>query len=193
MKRRDKVRDNLIKSARQLFARFGFEKTTMNEIALEARKGKSSLYYYFTSKEEVFQAVVEYEADMLREKLAEAFIQHDNLLDKMRSYIIVRFSEIIKLGNLYQALRNDFLNHLEFVQKARQKYDKLELEFITLVLKQGCDQGLFSIENPEHVAKTFHLTIKAVELPLLISYEKEVFEKQLNTIIDIFFYGLVKR
>jgi len=110
-----------------MFARFGFEKTTMNEIAIEARKGKSSLYYYFTSKEEVFQAVVEYEADMLREKLAAAFREPENLLDKMRNYIVVRFNEIIKLGNLYQALRNDFLNHLEFVQKARLKYDKLEL------------------------------------------------------------------
>ncbi|MBP7075682.1 MAG: helix-turn-helix transcriptional regulator [Bacteroidales bacterium] len=176
-----------------MFARFGFEKTTMNEIAIEARKGKSSLYYYFTSKEEVFQAVVEYEADMLREKLAAAFREPENLLDKMRNYIVVRFNEIIKLGNLYQALRNDFLNHLEFVQKARLKYDKLELEFFTLVLKQGCENGVFTIENPEHVAKTFHLTIKAVELPLLISYEQEVFEKQLNTIIDIVFFGLVKR
>jgi len=61
------------------------------------------------------------------------------------------------------------------------------------VLKQGCENGVFTIENPEHVAKTFHLTIKAVELPLLISYEQEVFEKQLNTIIDIVFFGLVKR
>ena len=55
MSKHDKVRDNLVNAARQLFTRFGFEKTTMNEIAMEARKGKSSLYYYFTSKEEVFR------------------------------------------------------------------------------------------------------------------------------------------
>lgn len=193
MSKHDKVRDNLVNAARQLFTRFGFEKTTMNEIAMEARKGKSSLYYYFTSKEEVFQAVVEYEAGLLHTKLVEAYNTPDDFLEKIRSYIRVRFIEIMKLGNLYQALRNDFLNHLEFVQKARVRYDKLELEFITRVLKQGNESGKFNIDDPAQVARTFHMTIKAVEIPLLISYEKELFEQQLNTIIDILFFGLVKR
>ncbi len=193
MNKHDKVRDNLVKAARQIFARFGFEKTTMNEIAMEARKGKSSLYYYFTSKEEVFQAVVEYEAALLHKKLIEAYNQPVEFLDKIRNYIQVRFVEIMKLGNLYQALRNDFLNHLDFVQQARERYDKLELDFITRVLKQGNESGVFQVENPEAVARTFHMTIKAVEIPLLISYEKELFEQDLNTIIDILFYGMVKR
>jgi hypothetical protein len=37
------------------------------------------------------------------------------------------------------------------------------------------------------------MTLKAVELPLLIDYETEVFEHRLNALIDLFFYGIVKR
>ena len=47
-----------------------FRKTTMDEIAQAARKGKSSIYYYFTSKEDIFRAIVEKETKMLRKQSA---------------------------------------------------------------------------------------------------------------------------
>ncbi|MFW6389223.1 MAG: TetR/AcrR family transcriptional regulator, partial [Marinilabiliaceae bacterium] len=54
----DTVRIAILKSARELFAKFGYRKTTMEDIAQALRKGKSSLYYYFKNKEEIFQAVI---------------------------------------------------------------------------------------------------------------------------------------
>ncbi|HRW20636.1 MAG TPA: helix-turn-helix domain-containing protein, partial [Bacteroidales bacterium] len=147
MEKHEKVRQNLINAARKIFVRFGFEKTTMNEIALEARKGKSSLYYYFASKEEVFQAVVEYEAGIIVEKLKTAVNNSETLIDKARNFILVRFAEIQKLGNLYNALRDDFLNHLEFIKKARVQYDMMELNFIKALLNDGKQQRIFDIND----------------------------------------------
>lgn len=193
MEKHDKARQNLITAARRIFVRFGFEKTTMNEIAIEARKGKSSLYYYFTSKEEIFNAVVEFEANIIVEKLTKAINSSEDIMEKARSYILVRFSEIKKLGNLYNALRNDFLNHLDFIQKSRLRFDMLELEFIRRLLDEGNRQGIFNVSDTRNTAETFQMTLKAVELPLLIDYETEVFEHRLNALIDLFFYGIVKR
>jgi len=51
-------KERILKSAEKLFARFGFRKTTMNEIARDVRMGKSTLYYYFKSKENVLEAVI---------------------------------------------------------------------------------------------------------------------------------------
>lgn len=193
MEKHEKVRQNLINAARKIFVRFGFEKTTMNEIALEARKGKSSLYYYFASKEEVFQAVVEYEAGIIVEKLKAAVNNSETLIDKARNFILVRFAEIQKLGNLYNALRDDFLNHLEFIKKARVQYDMMELNFIKALLNDGKQQRIFDINDIDTIAETFQMTLKAVELPLLIDYESEVFETRLNSLVDIFFYGILTR
>lgn len=193
MEKHEKVRQNLINAARKIFVRFGFEKTTMNEIALEARKGKSSLYYYFASKEEVFQAVVEYEAGIIVEKLKAAVNNSETLIDKARNFILVRFAEIQKLGNLYNALRDDFLNHLEFIKKARVQYDMMELNFIKALLNDGKQQHIFDINDIDTIAETFQMTLKAVELPLLIDYESEVFETRLNSLVDIFFYGILTR
>ena len=42
------IRDQIVSTAAQIFSRFGFKKTTMDDIAKGMRKGKSSIYYYFT-------------------------------------------------------------------------------------------------------------------------------------------------
>ncbi len=76
----EKVKHSIIEVARETFARYGFRKTTMDEIAVAARKGKSSLYYYFASKEEVFQAVVEQEAGILFSKIEHAVKEQSKLI-----------------------------------------------------------------------------------------------------------------
>lgn len=193
MQKKDKTKERLVSAAGRIFSKFGFEKTTMNEIAMEARKGKSSLYYYFSSKEEIFKAVVEYEAEILKEKILDTLKSNDNTLEKFRKYIITRFNGIRELGNLYNALRSDLLTHLEFISKARLKYDDLELDYIREMLDEGVQKSIFKIEDVDNTAKTIHLTLKSVELPLLLSYETELFEEKLNSLIDIFFFGVVKR
>ncbi|MBN2777298.1 MAG: TetR/AcrR family transcriptional regulator [Bacteroidales bacterium] len=193
MQKHDQVKQSLINSARRIFVKFGFEKATMNEIAMEARKGKSSLYYYFASKEEVFQAVVEYEAEILRQKLFSTLEPIQDITEKIRTYVITRFSAIKDLGNLYNALRSEFLNHLDFIKLARNKYDEQELEFLTSMLQQGVDEQVFEMEDIYITAETIQMTIKAVELPLFLDYETSVFEERLNTLLDIFFNGLKKR
>ncbi|MBC8461550.1 MAG: helix-turn-helix transcriptional regulator [Deltaproteobacteria bacterium] len=49
----EKKEELIIKTAQELFARFGFNKTTVDEIAQKAHIGKSTIYHYFESKEEL--------------------------------------------------------------------------------------------------------------------------------------------
>jgi AcrR family transcriptional regulator len=65
---KEEVRTHIVGVARKIFTRNGFRKTTMEEIAGVSQKGKSSIYYYFNSKEEIFRAVVEKEARELKVK-----------------------------------------------------------------------------------------------------------------------------
>ena len=54
----DDTRKKILSVASKLFSKFGFHKTSMDEIAKIARKAKGSLYYHFASKEELFKEVV---------------------------------------------------------------------------------------------------------------------------------------
>ena len=52
------VKDDILKEAQKLFQQFGLKKTTMEDIARSMGKGKSTLYYYYCSKEQIFDAVI---------------------------------------------------------------------------------------------------------------------------------------
>jgi AcrR family transcriptional regulator len=49
-------RDHVLESALHTFARFGYRKTSMEEIAREARISRPGLYFLFSSKQELFRA-----------------------------------------------------------------------------------------------------------------------------------------
>ena len=66
-----KTRHVLVDVARQLFAKNGVERTTMNDIAIASGKGRRTLYTYFNSKEEIYAAVIESELERLSDKLDE--------------------------------------------------------------------------------------------------------------------------
>ncbi len=60
----DQEKKLLIKqSARELFFRFGFSKTSMDDIARQCGLAKPTLYYYFSNKEAIFNEVVIEEAE----------------------------------------------------------------------------------------------------------------------------------
>jgi AcrR family transcriptional regulator len=59
-------RERLLTIAAQEFAAHGFEATSFNRILEEAHIGKSSAYYYFEDKADLFCAVVEYCVDRLQ-------------------------------------------------------------------------------------------------------------------------------
>lgn len=192
----DDIRENILVVAQGIFAKFGFKKTTMEDIAQSARKGKSTLYYYFKSKEEVFEAVVNYEASILAKKLLEIVDNPSlNPKDKLREYTITRMKMFDELSNLYVTLKQEMVEQYAFVQKYRKKYDELEIEYIARMLKQGNDQGIFDIkeDNLEVVAFTITIAMKGLEIPLFSEDMYSKFENRLDSLIDILFYGIMKK
>ena len=66
-----RTRERLIDVARQLFARKGIENTTMNDIATASDRGRRTIYTYFRTKSEIYQAVIEDEsARIIKELIA---------------------------------------------------------------------------------------------------------------------------
>ena len=48
----------ILESAHKLFSHYGFEKTTIEDIAKEAELGKGTIYLEFDSKEAILMAII---------------------------------------------------------------------------------------------------------------------------------------
>jgi AcrR family transcriptional regulator len=190
---KDEIRNNIVKVASKIFTRFGYRKTTMEEIALATQKGKSSIYYYFKSKEDIFKAVVEKEAEELKEELKAEVKKHSDPIEQLKTYILFRMHKIKMVTNFYDAMKSDHLSHLLFIEKARKRFDMDEIKIVTQILQSGIDSGKFNIEDPGLSAVAIVTAMKGLEIPLFIRKEHGNIEDRLDNLIKFLFYGLVKR
>lgn len=189
----EEARTKIIDIARSIFTHFGFKKTTMEEIALASRKGKSSIYYYFNSKEDIFKAVVEKEAEELKLELHNKIQNIEDPMERLRVYITVRMRKLNKLTNFYTALKSEYLSHLEFIEAIRKSYDLDEIKIITEIIQDGIEREKFSVEDPHLSAIAIVTAMKGLEVPLFINKEHGNFEVRLNNLLNFLFYGIVKR
>jgi len=54
----DKIKESIKRAAQELFRKFGYHKTSVNEIAKKAKIAKATIYKYFESKEDVLHALL---------------------------------------------------------------------------------------------------------------------------------------
>ena len=193
MVNRDEFKKRVIIAAGQIFSRYGFRKTTMDEIADALKMGKSSTYYYFKGKEEIFEAVILYEAEILRTELSEAIKSVDSPADKLKSYVFVRMKAFEKLSNYYNAIFDKNLDHFEFIENVRERYDKEELAMLRLILYLGVRQKVFRNLNSEYTALAIQTTLKGLEVPLFWKKKELNIESRLNAILEVLFNGIMIR
>lgn len=190
---KEEYRKKIIVTSGQIFSRYGFRKTTMDEIAKALKMGKSSIYYYFEGKEEIFEAVVLYEANILRNELTTAIKSVDSPIDKMRNYVFVRMKSFEKLSNYYNAIFDSNLDHYDFIETIREKYDREELAILRLILYHGARRKVFNVANSEYTAMAVQTTLKGLEVPLFWKKKELNIENRLNAILDVLFNGIVRK
>ena len=190
---KEEFRKKVIITAGQIFSRYGFRKTTMDEIARELKMGKSSIYYYFTSKEEIFEAVVLYEANILRNELTTAIKSVESPVEKVRNYVFVRMKTFEKLANYYNAIFDKNLDHFDFIENIRAKYDREELAILRLLLWHGTRKKVFNVVNSEYTALAVQTNLKGLEVPLFWMKKEVNIGNRLDAILDVLFNGILKK
>lgn len=162
-----KTRQLLVDIARQLFAKNGMEGTTMNDIARASGKGRRTLYTYFSSKEEIYAAVIESELERLSDKLDEVAAMKIRPQEKVIELIYTHLQSIresvVRNGNL----RAEFFRNIWMVEKCRKKFDADEIAIFRKVYSDGKAEGEFDIDNIDMVADITHYCIKGLEVPYI--------------------------
>lgn len=190
---KERYRDKIVQASSEIFRQYGFKKTTMEEIAQALNKGKSSIYYYFKSKEEIFEAVIDKEAQILKNELTAAIKGTDDPEIKLRNYVKVKMESFEKLSNYYNAIFNSELDHFHFIERQREKYDRTELALFRYILWLGVRSGHFNLKDTRLAALAVQTALKGLEKPLFWEKQGKNIDIRLDAIIDILFYGIVRK
>ncbi len=183
-----KTKTTLIDVAQQLFAKQGVENTTMNDIAKASQRGRRTLYTYFSSKNDIYKAVIESELNGLYKKL-EAVIKRDIPSDdKLILLAFTRLSAIKDVVTRNGTLKADFFRDIWQVETVRKEFDKKEIHYLELIIREGFDKGIFELSNIKQTAELLHYAFKGLEVPairgvLRLDYNKKTDRELISNIV----------
>jgi len=195
MGKKIEIRTKVISTAQAVFTRYGYAKTTMEDIAKEMGKGKSTIYYYFTSKEDIFKAVIEMELEVMKTNIIDHVTGEEDARQKLKVYVVERMHGLKKFENLYNVLRTELITLRDFVDKTRQQTDKEEIRIVGEILQKGVEDGIFHLEDTILTSIAIVTALKGMEIPLLVSdiESEHLLEQRLDRLLDVLFFGIVKR
>jgi AcrR family transcriptional regulator len=188
------TRDKILSIANKLFSRFGFHKTSMDEIAKIARKAKGSLYYHFASKEDLFKEVVSTELINLKSQLSIIIDDTDlSASGKMKKYLIKRMEVLNDAANYHETLKADFFEHFHFIDDLRNELDELEKENLKKIINQGVETGEFMpIADMEVLLDVFIMVMKGLEIPFFLQGKYTKYAPHFEGLMSILTKGLAQ-
>ncbi len=191
----ENTKGKIIGVATKLFSRYGFYKTSMDEIARIARKAKGSLYYHFKSKEELFTEVVKIEMQNLKTELS-VILDNKNLKadEKIRQYLTKRMEVLNSAANYHETLKADFFEHFNFIDNLRTNLDNWEKKQIKNIILQGIDENIFEAQNGnmEVLLDVFIMVQKGLEIPFFLQNKYDDLSPYFGDLLKILIKGLGK-
>ncbi len=190
---REVQKGQILQAAETVVHHFGFAKTTMSDIAKAMRKGKSSLYHYFTSKEQIFVALLHKEIADLKDEFLRVVEAEPTPELKIRAYILTRMRMFHDKMNQHMSFMEETSERYDLLMRIHEVYDPDEIKIISGILAQGVRDGRFVIDDIPATSTAIVFALKAFEYPFTRSVDEAEIEGKLDRTLNILFYGIVPR
>jgi len=189
---KESKRGEILKAAEKLFGHFGLKKTSLEDIAESIGLAKTSIYYYFKSKAELFIAVINNESRVLLTRMKDEINKHENPKDKLEAYFETRMKYLEELVNLKRVTKKAAKELFPRAEKLRASFFEAEKKIVATILRQGVKEDIFKIDDPEFVAVAIIASMKGLESSLVLYLDREIRKDDYSAMLQILFNGILK-
>ena len=183
-------KDRILDEARGLFARFGYRKCTVGDIAEACGLTKSALYHYFSSKGEIFTEVTRREGHRLLSAIDEAVEAERDPLLKLRAFSVTRFQRARELLELYRLSQERFVELYPMLERAYEEFFTRERELLESILDGGVRSGTFRPIPVSLLAETAMAAFRGLETYLFREGAEEI-PLGVTQLLDVLAHGLL--
>lgn len=188
-----KVKSVIVESATIFFSKYGFYKTTMDEIAKHVHKAKGVLYYYFKSKEELFNEVLKQELGKVKSELTKIVNSEHDSLNTLNEYLLARLDLLHYAVNYHETLKADFFEKYHFVKDVRADFDQFERNQLTIIISKGKDEGYLDIKSVDSMVNIIMMIINGIEIPLFLQNKYSEYESTIKELASMIVNSLRNR
>jgi AcrR family transcriptional regulator len=150
----DIMQQQILQAAQQLFQKHGYQKVSMDDVAKAIGKGRSSLYYYYKNKDEVFDAVITAEINEIFTEINRMVGQATTVEQQLRAFGITKTKISRKRKAFFDALEtgmnaDEISQYVEKKQVIQKKIRKEEAILLHHILNQGIQNGEIAKLDPK--------------------------------------------
>jgi len=200
MSKKELVKEKIGRSAMQCFAKFGLDKTTLDDIAQAVGLNKASLYYYYKNKEDIFIEVALKEGEDFINSLQETTLLKEGVENRTAFYLESRFNyykNVLNMNRVSVDTLNKILPRFFELYNALMKREKI---FLTQLLEKAAKEENLMMTDPENTASVLiNLTdaLKpSVEQQAILKGETEIDYTQslqdIKFLVSLIFTGIRK-
>ena len=147
-------KEMILRAATDCFAKYGYGKTTLDDVGALVGLNKASLYYYYKSKESLFCDVIFRETEIFLDELHSKISQASTTEEKILKYLDERINYYKKVVNLHN-LALDTVRKVEPV--FFDVYDKVlvkEAEYLEGLIESGIREKEFKQADAKVIAQS---------------------------------------
>lgn len=147
----NKTKRKIFETSMKLFAEKGYDATSIEEITSVVGVAKGTLYYHFSSKEEIFYFLVEEGMKLLKNSIEIKTSKTENTIEKLKAVSVIQLKVIYKYENIITIVLSQMFgtgNRNVFCKDKVIEYIKVIQDIIEEGLKKGdikeCDSELMA-------------------------------------------------
>jgi AcrR family transcriptional regulator len=183
----NKTKRKIFETSMKLFAEKGYDATSIEEITATVGVAKGTLYYHFSSKEEIFNFLVEEGIKLLQNSIDIKTAKFSNYIDKIKAIVLIQIKIVVKYEDLITILLSQFWGN----EARHQKCRKHILEYVNKIeniVNEGIKKGEIRQGNPQAIASEIYGLICSSLVYKARSKEKidtmKLFKEFENTVIE---------
>ena len=179
----DEKRGRIYDAAVHEFAREGYEKTSIKNIAARAEISKGSLYDYFENKEDIYLAVCAHGINRSRQNIDDIIDNSLNFFDQIRNIFHRGLAFVMENPEYTQLYVNLSSCGMErFAENLTTRVEKTTADFYKSALKRGIDGGYIRKDVDVNMAA---FVINSLYIIMLISMVSRHYQIRMQEYLEI--------
>jgi TetR/AcrR family fatty acid metabolism transcriptional regulator len=155
-------RNQVLTLAKKRFERFGFSKTTVDEIARDAGISKRTLYQEFESKEKILEELFMFEALSVRKVILNQIKKIVDPAERLQTYIRLAIKYLNHNPFIVSVLHDESGFFAPFLKDKPCIIEQGIEEIISNILKEGIKKGVFRKMDGKVVGRCIFLLFKGL-------------------------------
>ena len=188
-------KNQILDAAMNIFAKMGFHKARMDDVAEESGLSKGALYWYFKSKDAIIAAILERLFHLALKDLQRLEQTQEGLVrEGLMAYSQQLLGYMERMRPL-QPMMYEFyalMGRQKMMQQFAKGYYREYIGLFAKVIEHGIERGEFKAVDPTSVAATFVALFEGLTLIWIVDSVALPLEKQLPVSMNLLLDSIAK-